>query len=169
MKNNFNQVIKLLSFMAMFYFCCAVYLVERSASGNDSFQKALFSPAEAAEDVKQDSTSLAIERDLGHDDAVAVSLPDDKHASLSEKNPSSIKRHTTSYFERQSDGALSLRVQQGLDPRLSGNIENIKITSKGGTVHLEGSVKNEQDKTMITDQIRHMAGVNSVDNQLVIQ
>jgi hypothetical protein len=157
MKNNFNQVIKLLSFMAMFYFCCAVYLVERSASGNDSFQKALFSP------------SLAIERDLGHDDTVAVSLPDDKHAQLSEKNPSSSKRNTTSYFERQSDGALSLRVQQGLDSRLTGNIENIKITSKGGTVHLEGSVKNEQDKTMITDQIRHMAGVNSVDNQLVIQ
>lgn len=168
MKSNNDLIKKIFYFMAVFYFFCAVSLVQRSDDASGPVQKALWSRAEAADDNSKDLTGRLIAGDLGQVHTDLLSEPD-PNAPMEEQLPFYIKEDTKSYFERQSDGALSLRVHQGIHPRFTGTIENIQITSSGGSVHLEGSVKNEEERTMIADQISHMAGVDSVDNQLVIQ
>jgi osmotically-inducible protein OsmY len=55
------------------------------------------------------------------------------------------------------------------DPSLAANAKNVKVTTAGTKVTLKGTVKSEQDKSLIESAARQTAGVTNVDNQLKVK
>lgn len=73
--------------------------------------------------------------------------------------------------ETQVDRTLTQQIRQAVvaDKSLSTTAKNVKIITVNGVVTLRGPVNSPQEKETIEATAQHIAGTNSVDNQLEIK
>jgi len=73
--------------------------------------------------------------------------------------------------ENKQDLEISANIRKALiaDDSLSMNAHNIKIITSSGVVTLRGPVESLQEKAAIEAEVKHVSGVQSVNNMLEVQ
>src|SRR2546422_9007277 len=73
--------------------------------------------------------------------------------------------------ENKQDLEISANIRKALiaDDSLSLNAHNIKIITSNGVVTLRGPVESLQEKAAIEAEVKHVSGVQSVNNMLEVQ
>ena len=85
--------------------------------------------------------------------------------------PSTGKTAPTQQKKAGSDTSITAAVKASItsDKSLSTSAKNLKVSTTKGKVTLKGTVKSEDDKSAIESKAKGTAGVQSVDNQLIVK
>ncbi len=76
----------------------------------------------------------------------------------------------TDQSENEADLRITQEIRRALtaDDSLSFDAKNIKVVTQDGTVTLRGPVESEDEKRLIEEKVRALAGSASIDNQLEV-
>jgi hyperosmotically inducible periplasmic protein len=72
--------------------------------------------------------------------------------------------------QSSTDRAITLRVREAInaDDMLSGSAKNLSVVTSDGVVTLRGPVQSSQEKSRVSETVKRIEGVKSIDDQLQI-
>jgi len=91
-------------------------------------------------------------------------------STVNQYSPSTTSQSSTSVTASGGDQVLITQIRQSLNnnPNLVEVVPNIQVTAQNGTVILNGTVPNEQQKQAVETLVKSTAGVVNVNNQLQV-
>jgi len=100
-----------------------------------------------------------------------TATPDADNTRMNKADQKNTQPTAQNQSNEKADRELAAAVRKAIvsDKSLSTNAHNVKVIAKDGTVTLRGPVRNDDEKTKVSQLTRQVEGVSNVDDQLLVK
>ena len=100
-----------------------------------------------------------------------TATPDADNTRMNKADQKNTQPTAQNQSNEKADRELAAAVRKAIvrDKSLSTNAHNVKVVAKDGTVTLRGPVRNDDEKTKVSQLTRQVEGVSNVDDQLLVK